>query len=192
MSKKRKKLAVFISGRGSNMEAILNATKRADFPAKIAVVISDNPEAEGLELALAHNIDAFAFARSDYCSKSEHEAAIIEAVDACNVDLVCLAGYMRILSPEFTDRYKSKLINIHPSLLPKFKGLNTHARAIEAGETEHGCTIHYVNSEMDGGEIIAQSSVPILPDDSPKSLAARVLIEEHKLYPKVIEALCSH
>lgn len=174
------------------MEAILNATKRADFPAKIAVVISDNPEAEGLELALAHNIDAFAFARSDYCSKSEHEAAIIEAVDACNVDLVCLAGYMRILSPEFTDRYKSKLINIHPSLLPKFKGLNTHARAIEAGETEHGCTIHYVNSEMDGGEIIAQSSVPILPDDSPKSLAARVLIEEHKLYPKVIEALCSH
>ena len=180
-----------ISGRGSNMEALLEATRKEDYPAELALVISDNPAAAGLETAQSANIDVSAFARADYSSKPEHEAAISGAIDSHGIDLICLAGYMRILSAEFSNKYSGKLVNIHPSLLPKFKGLDTHARAIAAGETKHGCTVHYVNEEMDGGEIIAQASINILPDDTAESLAARVLVEEHKLYPQVVRDLCS-
>ena len=180
-----------ISGRGSNMEALLDATRKEGYPAELALVISDNPAAAGLETARDANIDVFAFARADYSSKPEHEAAISGAIEGHDIDLICLAGYMRILSAEFSKKYSGKLVNIHPSLLPKFKGLDTHARAIAAGETKHGCTVHYVNEEMDGGEIIAQASISILPADTPESLAARVLVEEHKLYPQVVRDLCS-
>ncbi|MEM7067897.1 MAG: phosphoribosylglycinamide formyltransferase [Pseudomonadota bacterium] len=186
----RKKLAVLISGRGSNMEAIMAACQDPEYPAEIALVISDNQQAMGLETALEADIPAFAFVRQDFASKQEHEASIVEQIDFHGIDLICLAGFMRILSAEFTRRYADRLINIHPSLLPKFKGLDTHTRAIEAGETEHGCTIHYVNEEMDGGKVIAQTRIEILPDDTPESLAGRVLVEEHKLYPKVIGNLC--
>lgn len=185
----RKKLAVLISGRGSNMEAILNATRFKDYPAKICIVISDNPEAKGLETAIKSGIEARSFKRNDYQDKASHERAIMEAINASGADLICLAGYMRILSSDFTDTYDGRLINIHPSLLPKFKGLNTHQRAITAGEKEHGCTVHYVNSQMDGGKIISQAVVPVLEDDTADTLASRVLIEEHKLYQEVIRNL---
>ncbi len=185
----RKKLAVLISGRGSNMEAILNATRFKDYPAKICIVISDNPEAKGLETAIKSGIEARSFKRNDYQDKASHERAIMEAINASGADLICLAGYMRILSSDFTDTYDGRLINIHPSLLPKFKGLNTHQRAIAAGEKEHGCTVHYVNSQMDGGKIISQAVVPVLEDDTADTLASRVLIEEHKLYQEVIRNL---
>lgn len=174
------------------MEAILKATMDSSYPAKIAVVISDNRDAEGIKTAIINGITARAFSRTDYNSKADHEAAIIEAIDNTNADLICLAGFMRILSEEFTKQYEGRLINIHPSLLPKFKGLNTHARAIEAGAIEHGCTIHYVNEEMDGGEVIDQAKVSVLENDTAETLAARVLVEEHKLYPKVIERLANN
>ncbi|MGI9350364.1 MAG: phosphoribosylglycinamide formyltransferase [Rhizobiaceae bacterium] len=187
----KKRLAVLISGRGSNMEALLDATREEGYPAELVLVISDNPEAAGLQTALNSDINTYAFTRSDYGSRDEHEAAISEVIDNHTVDLVCLAGYMRILSPELSTRYSGRLINIHPSLLPKFKGLDTHTRAIEAGESEHGCTVHYVNEEMDGGEIIAQSAIAVLPGDTPETLAARVLVEEHKLYPRIVKELCN-
>ncbi len=191
VNENRKRLAVMISGRGSNMEAILAATQNPEFPAEIVLVLSDNPDAAGLETANAAGIEALAFARSNYSDKANHEQAFCEAIDCAEIDLICLAGYMRLLSADFTRRYDGKLINIHPSLLPKYKGLDTHARAIAAGDEIHGCTIHYVNSEMDGGRIIEQASVPVLDTDTPETLAARVLIEEHKLYPKVIDTLCA-
>ena len=185
----RKKLAVLISGRGSNMESILRASRSAAYPAEIALVISDNADAKGLETASEAFIKALAFERRDFADKNAHEMAISAAIDHADADLICLAGFMRILSPNFVDKYEGRLINIHPSLLPKYKGLDTHQRALDAGDQTHGCTVHYVNSEMDGGEIIAQSKVPILPGDDASTLAARVLIEEHNLYPRVIEDL---
>lgn len=185
----RKKLAVLISGRGSNMEAILASTRNKDFPAKIAMVISDNADAKGIETAIKSGIEARKFERKDYSDKANHEAAIMNAIDQSGADIICLAGYMRILSADFTKAYEGRLINIHPSLLPKYKGLDTHQRALDAGESEHGCTVHFVNSEMDGGEIIAQAKVPVLADDTADTLSARVLIEEHKLYSKVIAEL---
>ena len=185
----RKKLAVLISGRGSNMEAILNATKQADYPAEICLVISDNLDSTGLVTASDAGIEAKGFARNQYQSRAEHEAAITNAISIAKADIICLAGYMRILSADFTKAHEGRLINIHPSLLPKYKGLDTHQRALDAGDTEHGCTVHYVNSEMDGGKVIAQAKVPVLDGDTADSLAARVLVEEHKLYPKVIHDL---
>lgn len=188
----RKKLAVLISGRGSNMEAILKASRNKEFPAKVTIVISDNAEAMGLETAIKAGIEARKFERKDYSDKASHEAAIMEAIGASGADIICLAGYMRILSADFTKAYEGRLINIHPSLLPKYKGLDTHQRALDAGDKEHGCTVHFVNSEMDGGEIIAQAKVPVLEDDTADTLAARVLIEEHKLYSNVIADLAKN
>ncbi len=171
------------------MEAILNSTRSPEYPAEICIVISDNQDAAGLETARKENIEAVAFQRDDYDTRHGHEAAIRTAIDQSGADLVCLAGYMRILSADFTNAYQGRLINIHPSLLPKYKGLDTHQRAIDAGETEHGCTVHFVNSEMDGGIIIAQARVAVLKEDTANSLSARILIEEHKLYSKVIADL---
>ena len=171
------------------MEAILSASRYKEFPAKIAIVISDNDEAKGLETAIKSGIEARSFERKNYPDKTSHEKAIIDAINASSADIICLAGYMRILSANFTKTYEDRLINIHPSLLPKYKGLDTHQRALDAGEKEHGCTVHYVNPEMDGGEIIAQAKVPVLDGDTADTLAARVLAEEHKLYSKVIADL---
>lgn len=187
----RKCLAVLLSGRGSNMEAILKATKQQHYPAAIALVISDNSDAPGLETAQNAGIATASFNRSEFTSKSEFENAIAKHIEAASTDLICLAGFMRLLSADFTDRFAGKLINIHPSLLPKHKGLDTHQRALDAGDEFHGCTVHYVNAEMDGGEIIAQRQVKVMPDDTAESLAARVLKEEHKLYPEVIRQICS-
>jgi len=179
----RKKTAVLISGRGSNMEALIGAAKAPDYPAEIVLVISDNPNARGLETARDEGIPARAISRDSHGSKRAHEDAIQEALDEFGVEIVCLAGFMRILSAEFLAPWDGRIINIHPSLLPKHKGLDTHARAIHAGEKVHGCSVHHVTAGMDEGPVIRQAEVPILPDDTAESLAAKVLKEEHRIYP---------
>ena len=174
---------MLISGRGSNMEALIGATKAPNYPAEIVLVISDNPEAKGLDTARGEGIPARAISRGAYGSKSAHEAAIQAALDEFGVEIVCLAGFMRLLSGEFLAPWQGRIINIHPSLLPKHKGLDTHARAIDAGDTVHGCSVHHVTAGMDDGPVIMQAEVPIRPDDTPDTLAARVLKEEHRIYP---------
>ena len=187
----RKKLAVLISGRGSNMEAIYNATRTQGYPAEICVVISDNEDAGGLEFARSNEITAYAFERKAFTDRNTHEEAICEAIDRSGADIVCLAGFMRILSKSFVERYEGRLLNIHPSLLPAYKGLDTHSRVLEDGAKIHGCTVHFVNSEMDGGAIIAQAAVPVLTVDSEDTLSGRVLRCEHKLYSQVISLLAN-
>ena len=173
------------------MEAILTASKDTAFPAEIVLVLSDNPDAKGLETAQSAEIDTAAFSRDNYSGKADHEADIINAIESSQADFIILAGYMQILSIEFTSRFEGRLINIHPSLLPAYKGLNTHARVLEDRVTEHGCTVHFVNHEMDGGAIIAQAKVAVEQDDTEASLAARVLEQEHRLYPEVVRLLTS-
>lgn len=188
-SSRKVSIAILISGRGSNMEAIIEATKSESYPAAVKVVISDNAQAEGLEIAKIQGITTQCFEQPTGMRNREHEKHIEKIIDNSDAELICLAGYMRLLSSTFVNKYKGRLINIHPSLLPKYKGLNTHHRALEDGESLHGCTVHFVNSEMDSGEIIAQTKVPVLTDDTISTLSQRVLDEEHKLYPKVIKTL---
>ncbi len=187
----RKRLAVLISGRGSNMEAILAATAEEDYPAEISLVLSDNPDAAGLETARGAGIKDCAFSRRDFDNREAHEHAIISAIETSNADFVCLAGFMRILSARFVERFEGRLINIHPSLLPAYKGLHTHARALAEGAKVHGCSVHFVNAQMDGGPVIEQISVPVLKDDDEASLSARVLEAEHELYPRVIRQIAN-
>ncbi|WP_309084838.1 phosphoribosylglycinamide formyltransferase [Chelativorans sp.] len=181
--KARKKTAILISGRGSNMSALIRAATESDYPAEIACVISDNAEAAGLAAAAAAGIPAISVPRTDFAEKAAHEAALEEALAAHGAELICLAGFMRMLSAEFVARWEGRMINIHPSLLPLFKGLNTHARALEAGTRIHGCTVHFVAFEMDSGPIVAQAAVPVIPGETADQLAERVLRVEHRLYP---------
>jgi formyltetrahydrofolate-dependent phosphoribosylglycinamide formyltransferase len=184
----RLRVAVLISGRGSNMMALLRAAAEPGFPADIPLVIADTPEAGGVALARAQGVEALAIDRRGFGrDRAAHEAAIDAALRARGIGLVCLAGYMRLLSPVLVQRWEKRMLNIHPSLLPAFPGLDTHARALKAGVTLHGCTVHWVTEGMDEGPILAQAAVPVLPDDTADSLAARVLIQEHRLYPL---ALC--
>ena len=183
MTQKRKRVAVLISGRGSNMEALIRAAKEPDYPAEIVGVLSDNRDAKGLETAAAEGIPARAVPRKEFTSKHEHEAAIQAALEGFGAEIVCLAGFMRLLSGEFLAPWQGRIINIHPSLLPKHKGLDTHARAIQAGDKVHGCSVHHVTAGMDEGPVVMQAEVPVLPDDTPDSLAAKVLKEEHRIYP---------
>lgn len=183
MTGQRKKVAVLISGRGSNMEALIRATKASDYPAQIVLVISDKPDAIGLDTARDEGIPARAISRGSYGSKSAHEEAIQAALEEFGVEIVCLAGFMRLLSGEFLAPWEGRIINIHPSLLPKYKGLDTHARAIQAGDKVHGCSVHHVTAGMDEGPVVMQAEVPILPGDTPDSLAEKVLKEEHRIYP---------
>ncbi|BDA83798.1 phosphoribosylglycinamide formyltransferase [Aureimonas sp. SA4125] len=182
----RKRVAVLISGRGSNMAALVEAARAPGFPGEIVAVMSDRADAAGLETARAERIAAVAVPRKDFSDKAAHEAAMIAAIEASGADLVCLAGYMRLLTAGFVDHFAGRMINIHPSLLPLFPGLDTHRRAIEAGVRIHGATVHFVTFEMDGGPIIAQAAVPVEPDDTPDSLSARVLAAEHRLYPQAL------
>lgn len=182
----RKRVVVFISGGGSNMLALAKAASEPDFPAEIVAVISDKPDAGGLAKAQALGIETFSFARRDYDSKDAHEAAILSQLKSLSPDIICLAGYMRLLSATFITAYEGRIINIHPSLLPLFPGLHTHQRAIDAGMTTAGCTIHFVTEGMDEGPVILQAQVPVLADDTAETLAARVLVEEHKSYPKAL------
>ncbi|MCV9965798.1 phosphoribosylglycinamide formyltransferase [Pararhizobium sp. BT-229] len=181
-----KRVVVFISGGGSNMLALAKAASEPNFPATIVGVISDKADAGGLTKAAALGIPTFSFVRKDYESKDAHEAAILSALESLSPDIICLAGYMRLLSATFINAYEGRIINIHPSLLPLFPGLHTHQRAIDAGMTEAGCTVHFVTEGMDEGPVILQAKVPVLPGDTADSLAARVLVEEHKSYPAAL------
>lgn len=178
----RKRVVIFISGGGSNMEALIRAAQTPDFPAEIVSVFSDKPNAGGLAKAQAAGIATQVFTRKDYASKDAHEDAILEALAALNPDIICLAGYMRLLSGRFIAPYEGRILNIHPSLLPLFPGLHTHQRALDAGMKLAGCTVHLVTEGMDEGPILAQAAVPIIDGDTDDSLAARVLKAEHKIY----------
>ena len=178
-----RRLAVLISGRGSNLKALIEACADPYFPADIALVVSNKPDAGGLNYAKEAGIPTAVVDHRAYDDKPAFEAALDACLREYRVDLVCLAGFMRILSAHFVERWSGRLLNIHPSLLPLFKGLDTHRRALEAGVRFAGCTVHFVTAEMDSGAIIAQAVVPVLPDDSEADLAGRVLAEEHRLYP---------
>ena len=169
---------VLISGRGSNMEALL----RAGLPVEFVAVISNKAEAQGLEIARRLGIETAVVSPQDYPDREAYDARLAEVIDGHGAELVCLAGFMRILSDGFVQRYRGRMLNIHPSLLPLFTGLDTHARALAAGVKLHGCTVHFVTPELDAGPIVVQAAVPVLDDDTPASLAARVLEEEHRIY----------
>jgi phosphoribosylglycinamide formyltransferase 1 len=177
-----KRIAILISGRGSNMQALLEAT----LPGKVSVVVSNNPEAAGLLVAREKGVPTVVVNHRDYADRASFERALAEAIDAYSPDLVVLAGFMRILTPQFVQLYAGRSINIHPSLLPAFTGIHTHRRALEEGVRLHGCTVHFVTPELDHGPIIAQAAVPVLPDDTESTLGARVLREEHRILPQVV------
>jgi phosphoribosylglycinamide formyltransferase-1 len=180
------RLVVLISGRGSNLQAILDQASSGELPVEVAAVISNRPGVHGLERARQAGVPALELDHKLFADRPEFEAALIDLIDHYRPDLVILAGFMRVLTPGFTEHYQGRIFNIHPSLLPKFRGLHTHERAIAAGETVHGASIHFVTAELDGGPVIVQARVPVLPDDDPDTLAARVLEREHRLYPQAI------
>jgi phosphoribosylglycinamide formyltransferase 1 len=182
-------LAVLISGRGSNLQALIDACSETDFPAQIKVVISNRPGVQGLERAQSAGIKTEIVDHEDFDSRDLFENALQETLDRYDVDLICLAGFMRLLGRDFVERWHNAIVNIHPSLLPAYKGLNTHERVLEDGCAETGCTVHYVRAEMDSGPIIAQRVVKVLPGDTVDILAARVLEEEHKTYPDAIRVI---
>lgn len=182
-------LAVLISGRGSNLKALLTACADPDFPARVALVVSDNRDAAGLGHADTFGVPGTVIERRDYADRPAFEAALDAAIRASNVDLICLAGFMRLLSADFVRRWWNRIINIHPSLLPAFPGLDTHARALAAGVRLSGCTVHVVRPAMDDGPILVQAAVPVLPDDTDQTLADRVLIAEHEAYPLAVRLL---
>lgn len=180
------RLVVLISGRGSNLQAILDQAASGELPVDIVAVISNRPGVQGLERARQASVPSLELDHKAFPDRPEFETALSKLIDRQYPDLVILAGFMRILTPGFTGHYRGRLLNIHPSLLPKFPGLHTHERALTAGDTEHGATIHFVTEELDGGPIIVQARVPVLPNDDPDTLAARVLAQEHCLYPQAI------
>lgn len=187
----RVKTAILISGRGSNMAALLSAARAEDYPAEIVLVISNDPDAAGLELARSNGVDTAVVNHKDYDGREAFEAALTEVLKAAGAEIVCLAGFMRLLTDSFVDEWRNRLINIHPSLLPAFKGLNTHARALSAGVRIHGATVHFVRPNMDEGPIIVQAAVPVVAGDTEQSLADRVLEVEHKIYPMALSWVAS-
>jgi phosphoribosylglycinamide formyltransferase-1 len=184
----RKRVAILISGRGSNMAALIKAAKDPNYPAEIALVVSNEPAAEGLTRAAAEGIAAVIVDHRRFGKdRAAFERALHTEIEAHRIDLICLAGFMRILTPWFVKRWEGRMLNIHPALLPAFKGLDTHARALAAGAKEHGATVHFVVPEIDSGPIIAQSAVPVLEGDTEATLAARVLEVEHRIYPLALK-----
>ncbi len=179
------KVGVLISGRGSNMQSLVSASRAADAAYQVALVASDKPEAAGLAWAREQGIATFALSPKGI-GKPAYEAAIDQALRDAGVEVVALAGYMRLLSGDFVARWQGRILNIHPSLLPLYKGLDTHERAIAAGDAKAGCSVHVVTEELDDGEVLGQAEVPILPGDDAAALAARVLVEEHRLYPQIL------
>ena len=182
-----KKIVILISGRGSNMQALLEA----NLPCRVAAVISNRADAEGLAIAKQHRAATQVLSHRDYPNRESFDAALAATIDAYQPDLVVLAGFMRILTPGFVERYQGRLINIHPSLLPAYGGLDTHARALHDGVKIHGCTVHFVTSDLDHGPIIIQAAVPVLASDTPETLAARVLQEEHRIFPQAVRWFCN-
>jgi phosphoribosylglycinamide formyltransferase-1 len=185
-STERARIAILISARGSNMVALADAVREGRLPnAEISVVISDQPNAQGLNKARAFGIETLVIERHGR-QRTEHDREIVAALRARNIDLICLAGYMRVLSAEFIAAYRGRILNIHPSLLPSFPGLDAQRQALAAGVEYSGCTVHFVDETLDGGPIIAQRVVPVHPNDTVESLSARILDEEHKLYPEAV------
>lgn len=188
---KKVNLCILISGRGSNMAALIAACAAPDFPAQVSVVASDTSTAKGLEVAQGAGVPTVCVPRKDF-GKDRHafETALLAALRPYPIDIVCLAGFMRILTPTFVEAWpRGRILNIHPSLLPAYKGLDTHARALADGASEHGCTVHTVIPELDSGPILVQRRVPVLPDDTVETLAARVLVQEHLAYVEAVQVV---
>ena len=186
-----KRTAILISGRGSNMSSLIAAAMEPEYPARIELVLSNRPDAGGLERARAADIETAVVDHKAFETREDFDAAMQAVLDEHNIELVCLAGFMRILTDGFIAQWSDRMINIHPSLLPSFKGLNTHKRVLDAGVRIAGCTVHVVRPEMDTGPIIAQAAVPVLPDDTEDALGARVLEAEHILYPRALALYAS-
>jgi len=186
------KVGILISGRGSNMQALIQATSQQDYPAKIGCVIANNPAAGGLERARAVKIPTHIINHRDFKDRQAFEEALDAKLSDKGIQLVCLAGFMRILTPWFVERWRDRLINIHPSLLPAFPGLDTHKKALQGGVKFTGCTVHFVRAEMDHGPIIIQAAVPVYQGDSEEILAARVLEAEHKVYPQAVRLIAEN
>jgi phosphoribosylglycinamide formyltransferase 1 len=186
----RLRVGVLISGRGSNLQALLDACADPDFPARIVCVLSNNADAYGLQRAAEAGVPTTVVSHKDYPNRKAFDAAMNDALGEFDVEFLCLAGFMRILDGQFVARWRDRLINIHPSLLPSFPGLDTHQRALDMGVKVAGCTVHFVRADVDTGPIIAQAAVPVLPDDDAETLAARILVEEHDIYPRALR-LCA-
>lgn len=185
----RLKVAVLISGRGSNLQALIDACAQRDFPADIRLVLSNRGDAQGLARAAQAGIATQVISHRDFATRDAFDAALDAALQAAGIELVCLAGFMRLLGEAFVERWRDRLVNIHPSLLPAFRGLDTHARALAAGVRFTGCTVHFVRPAMDEGPIIVQAAVAVLPGDDPAALAERVLAQEHKIYPLALRLI---
>lgn len=185
-----KRIVVLISGNGSNLQAILDACSTGRIAGKVVAVVSNKGEAYGLTRAREAGCDTAVLSAGDYPDRATYDAALAETVAGFAPDLIVMAGFMRILSPEFIARFRGRMLNIHPSLLPKYQGLHTHRRAIEAGEEEHGASVHFVTEELDGGPVVLQARVPIFADDSEEEVAARVQVQEHAIYPLVVSWFC--
>ncbi len=182
----KRRVGILISGRGSNMAALIEAARAPDYPAEIVLVVSNVPDAAGLAFAALRGVPTVVVNHKNFANRETFADALDAKLRAAKVEIVCLAGFMRLLATPFVERWRGRMINIHPSLLPAFKGLNTHARALDAGAKTHGCTVHYVEPELDSGPVILQAEVPVLPGDDEATLAARVLKEEHRLYPAAL------
>ena len=187
----RKRVAILISGRGSNMQALIEAAKAPDYPAEIVGVLSNRAAAPGLALAASQGIATASLAQSKFPSRDMFEDIMTQTLESWDVDIVCLAGFMRILGEDFVNRWAGRMVNIHPSLLPLYRGLHTHERALADGAKVHGCTVHFVTPGLDEGAAILQAEVPVLPGDTPDTLSARVLVEEHRIYPEALRMLAS-
>ncbi|HEY5339185.1 MAG TPA: phosphoribosylglycinamide formyltransferase [Rhizomicrobium sp.] len=187
----RVRTAVFISGRGSNLSALIDAAKAPDYPAEIALVFSNKEDASGLDVARAADIPTKAISHKSFASREAFDAAIDTVLREAKIGLICEAGFMRIHSEWFVTRWKGRMINIHPSLLPAFPGIRVHQQALDAGVKISGCTAHFMIPELDSGPIIAQAAVPVLPGDTAETLAARILVEEHRIYPQALALVAS-
>lgn len=187
----KKRVAILISGRGSNMSALIQAAKAPDYPAEIVGVLSNRAAAPGLAIAAAEGIATASLAQSKFPTRDMLEDVLTQTLESWDVDIVCLAGFMRVLGEDFTLRWAGRMINIHPSLLPLYKGLHTHERALADGAKVHGCTVHFVTPGLDEGDPILQAEVPVLDGDTPETLAARVLVEEHRIYPEALRLLAN-
>ncbi len=185
-------LGVLISGRGSNLKAIIDAIERRELDATIAIVISNRADAPGLDPARLAGIDTLVISHKDYPAREDYDRALVAELRRRGVELVCLAGFMRLLSPVFVDAYPDRILNIHPSLLPKYPGLHPQQQALDDGARESGATVHIVNKDLDAGPIVLQEAVPVMTGDTAESLAARILEVEHRLYPRAIERILSN
>lgn len=187
MTIKKVRTAILISGRGSNMQALADAARADDYPAEIVLIASNRPDAVGLEWAKARGLSTLAMDHKSYANREAFEEALQNALASAKTELVALAGFMRLMTADFVEHWRDRMINIHPSLLPSFKGLHTHERALDAGVKIAGCTVHFVRPKMDEGPIIGQAAVPVLSGDDPDTLAARVLAAEHRIYPAALK-----